>query len=464
LGLEKHLPENHSSQETREERLAREHGVGLPARRAAVSLLSAVLRDRQPLDDALINSPASREMVSMAERDRGLARAIASTALRHKGQLDAALDTFIDKKLPKRSGILREILLSAACQLLFLNIPAHAVIDLAVRQAKQDRNARHFDRLANAVLRRVSEQGREILKGQDAPRMNTPEWLWTRWLKTYGEEKTRRIAEAHMRGAALDLTVKNDPQAWAQKLNGIALDTGSVRLDASGRVENLDGFEDGAWWVQDAAAALPARLLGDVSGKRVADLCAAPGGKGAQLAQAGAKVTCVDSSKRRMELLNENMTRLGLEVTTVVHDARQWMPDEQFDAVLLDAPCTGTGTLRRHPDIAHLKAPRDLKELAALQARLLAHAVTLVRPGGTLVYCTCSLEPEEGVDQITRLIEENPHIHIAPIRLDEVFGHESWLSAEGCLRTLPFDLEAGGEKMAGMDGFFAAKLTVGGGG
>ncbi len=458
------MTENQSSQQSRDARLAREHGVGLPARRAAVSLLKAVLRDRQPLDDALTNSPAAREMATLAERDRGLARAITSTVLRHKGQLDAVLDAFLDKKLPKRSGSLREILLSAACQLQLLNIPAHAAIDLAVRQCKQDRNARHFDRLANAVLRRVAEQGPDIVKGQDAARMNTPEWLWTRWVKFFGEETTRRVAQAHMQGAALDLTVKQNPQDWAQRLGGIVLDTGSVRLEATGRIENLDGFEDGAWWIQDTAAALPARLLGDITGKRVADLCAAPGGKSAQLAHAGANVTCLDSSKRRLERLNENMTRLGLDVTCIVADATKWSPDERFDAVLLDAPCTGTGTLRRHPDIAHLKSSKDLKELTDLQAKILHHAVTLVRPGGTLVYCTCSLEPEEGENQIARLIEEMPDIQTEPIRLEEVSGHESWLNNQGHLRTLPFDLEAGSGKMAGMDGFFAARLVIGGGG
>ena len=400
-------------------------------------------------------------MVSMAERDRGLARAIASTSLRHKGRLDLVLDTFIDKKLPKRSGPLREILLSAACQLLFLNIPAHAVIDLAVQQTKQDKNARHFDRLANAVLRRAAEKGPAILKVQDAAIANTPVWLWERWVKNFGEETARRIAEAHMQEAALDITVKSDPMSWAQRLAGVALDTGSVRLEAHGRIETLDGFEEGAWWVQDTAAALPARLLGDVSGSRVADLCAAPGGKSAQLAQGGARVTCVDSSKRRLERLDENMARLGLTVTTIAEDASQWNPDVKFDAILLDAPCTGTGTLRRHPDIALLKNPKDLKELSGLQKRLLSNAVKLVRPGGMLMYCTCSLEPEEGADQIESLMDNNPEIQLNPIRSHEVFGHDSWLTDEGCLRTLPFDLEAGQGKMAGIDGFFAARLVIG---
>ncbi len=458
MGLETLLTDNTPSENERKR--TRDYGVGLPARRAAVGLLTAILIKGQPLDDALVNSPASREMLSMAIRDRGLARAIVSTAIRHKGQLDAVLDAFIDKPLPKSSGPLREILLAAACQLLFLNTPAHAAIDLAVQQAKQDRNARHFDRLANAVLRRVASEGPALVKAQNGPRLNTPDWLWERWVKTYGEEDALRIAQANMAGAALDLTVKKDPEAWAKKLQAIALDTGSGRLASSGRIESLDGFDEGDWWVQDAAAALPARLLGDISDKHVADLCAAPGGKSAQLALTGARVTCVDSSKRRLERLDENMTRLGMEVSTVVADATKWTPDEPFDAVLLDAPCTGTGTLRRHPDIAHLKSPRDLLKLAALQERLLRHVITILRPGGVLVYCTCSLEPEEGELQIKRLLDDNANISLDPVRSDEVSGHDSWISKEGFLRTLPFDLVCDSPGSSGIDGFFAARLVI----
>ena len=459
--METLLTANQSSQQSREARKTRDYGVGLPARRAAVGLLTAILVKGQPLDDALVNSPASREMLSMAERDRGLARAIVSTAIRHKGQLDAVLDAFIDKPLPKSSGPLREILLSAACQLLFLNTPAHAAIDLAVRQAKQDRNARHFDRLANAVLRRVAREGPALVKEQNGPRLNTPAWLWERWVKIYGEGTSQRIAQANMAGAALDLTVKQDPAAWARRLNGIALDTGSVRLSSPGRIEGLVGFDEGGWWVQDAAAALPARLLGAIADKHVADLCAAPGGKSAQLAVAGARVTCVDSSKRRLVRLNENMARLDMDVATVVADATKWTPDEPFDAVLLDAPCSGTGTLRRHPDIAHLKGPKDLKKLAALQERLLRHAITILRPGGVLVYCTCSLEPEEGEMQIERLLDNFAHISIDPIRPDEVFGHGGWINGQGFLRTLPYDLVIDAHESSGIDGFFAARLIIG---
>ncbi|MFQ5625712.1 MAG: RsmB/NOP family class I SAM-dependent RNA methyltransferase [Methyloligellaceae bacterium] len=432
----------------------------MAARRAAAGLLGAVLRQRQTLDDALIHSPAARAMADMAARDRALARAITSTTLRRKGQLDAVLNHFLDKPLPRRCGPLREILLAAACQLLFLNRPAHAAIDLAVRHAKQDRNARHFAKLANAVLRRVAEQGPELIAAQDAGPLNTPPWLWKRWVTTYGENIARAITQAHLEEAALDLTVKGNAEGWAERLGGVVLDTGSVRLASHGPVEKLEGYDEGQWWVQDAAAALPARLFGDVSGKRVADLCAAPGGKTAQLAHAGADVTAVDVSPKRLERLEENLTRLGLGVELVAADATQWMADARFDAVLLDAPCSGTGTLRRHPDIAYLKGLKDIEELSALQARLLRHAVSLLRPGGRLVYCSCSLEPEEGEQQIEALLEEKPDIRVDPIRSNEIYGTGSWLTRDGALRTLPYDLNAGDEKRAGIDGFFAARLRV----
>lgn len=445
----------------REVRKAREFGVGLPARRAAAGLLHAVLAERQPLDDALVNSPASRTMISMSARDRALARAIASTSLRRKGQIDDVLKHFLDKPLPKKSGTLREILLSGACQILFLETPNHASIDLAVTLAKQTRQTRHFDKLVNAVLRRVADKGPEIVAKQDAARLNTPAWLWERWSRIYGADVAGRIGAAHLSEAALDVSVKDNPEKWAAKFNGLVLPTGSVRFEAGGRVDDMEGFNDGDWWVQDTAAALPARLLGNLQGKDIADLCAAPGGKTAQLVMAGARVSAVDSSAQRLERLRENLARLKLEAEVVDADAGLWAPGKQFDAVLLDAPCTGTGTLRRHPDIALLKSANDLKELIEVQARLLAHAVTLVKPGGTLVYGTCSLEPEEGENQVTRLLEDNPHITLEPIKPGEIGGNESWLNDAGQLRTLPFALEHDDKRLSGIDGFFAARLKIG---
>lgn len=448
------------SAEQRSKRHARDYNVGLPARRAAVSLLRAVLKDRMTLDAALGNSRAAREMIALPQRDKALARAISSTTLRRLGQIDAVLSQFLDKKLPKRAGPLQEILRAATCQLLFLDTPSHAAIDLAVTQCKQDRNARHFDKLANAVLRRVDQKGRDIAASQDAARLNTPDWLWNRWEADYGMDTAQRIGEAHLREAALDLSVKQDPEGWAKILDGAVLKTGTVRVPHSGAIEKLEGFSDGQWWVQDAAAALPASLFGDVKGKRIADLCAAPGGKTAQLAQSGAEVTAVDSSKKRLERLRENMSRLELRVETVCADAGEWRGEGDFDGVLLDAPCTGTGTLRRHPDIAYLKNARDLEELSLLQARLLRHSVTLLRPGGTLMYCTCSLEKEEGEGQISDLLRDVKDLRVEPIRSDEIGGYDSWVTGEGFLRTLPFHLAEKDEKLAGIDGFFVARLVA----
>ena len=257
-----------------------------------MATLSAVLDGGRPLDEAF-DAAASR-IGTLEPRDRALARLIVLTVLRRKGELQAVVNSFLEKPLPASTGALWPILLSAAAQLLVLDTPPHAAISLAVDQCRDDRKARRFDRLANAVLRRVASQGKEVLATLDPVKVNVPSWLRERWGAAYGGPLAREIAAASLREAPLDLSVKSDPSAWAGRLGGLALPTGTVRLARTGRVEDLAGFSDGAWWVQDAAAALPARLLGDVSGLRVADLCAAPGGKTAELAAAGAEVTAVD--------------------------------------------------------------------------------------------------------------------------------------------------------------------------
>ncbi|MGB3038714.1 MAG: RsmB/NOP family class I SAM-dependent RNA methyltransferase, partial [Methyloceanibacter sp.] len=365
---------------------AREAQVGLPARRAAIELLSAVIDKKQPLDDILSRSLATGWMFDLPARDRALARAIVATSLRRRGEIDRVLDTFLERGMPDKGGKLYPILLSGAAQLIFLKTPPHAAIDLAVRLAQWDSRARRYDKLVNAVLRRVAKEGDSIVASLDAPRVNTPDWLWDRWVARYGAERAQAIAAANLIEPPLDLTVKSDPQHWAIEMSGRVLPNRSVRLLPKGRIEALPGFEQGAWWVQDAAASLPAHLMGDVAGKRVADLCAAPGGKTAQLALAGASVAAVDISKTRLKTLSANLARLGLAATTVAADAATWSPEERFDAVLLDAPCSSTGTIRRHPDIPYLKSPKDIDALAALQARLLDDATALLKPGGTLVY------------------------------------------------------------------------------
>ena len=437
---------------------ARDAQVGLPARRAAAELLSAVLQKKQALDDVLGRSLDKGFMFDLPARDRALTRAIVAASLRRKGQLDHVLGTFLERGLPERSGTLYPILLSAAAQLIVLKTPPHAAIDLAVTLTQYDPKAKRYDRLANAVLRRVASEGKAIAAKLDAARIDTPDWLWARWVSYWGEARARAIAESHLIEPPLDVTVKSEPALWAERLAGRVLPTGSVRLLPKGRIEALPGFDDGAWWVQDAAASLPARLLGDVAGKRVADLCAAPGGKTAQLALAGASVVAVDSSKTRLSLLAENLRRLGLEAEPVLADAVAWHPEEHFDAVLLDAPCSSTGTIRRHPDIPYIKSPKDIVALAALQTRLLDNAAKLVKPGGRLVYSTCSLEPEEGEAQIAAFLVRNDAFSVEPIEPNELFGQTAWIEPSGCLRTFPYELKLETAEWSGMDGFFAARL------
>jgi 16S rRNA (cytosine967-C5)-methyltransferase len=327
-----------------------------------------------------------------------------------------------------------------------------------VRLAREDFNASHFTGLINAVLRRIAREGAERIAAFDAPVLDTPPWLMARWIKTYGEATAHAIAAANGREPALDLTVKADAAGWAEKLDGRVLPTGSVRTIVHGAVTALPGFDDGAWWVQDAAASIPARLLGNVAGLRVADLCAAPGGKTAQLVAAGAKVTAVDRAPARLKRLQENLTRLSLEAELVCADVAEWTAEQPFDAVLLDAPCTSTGTIRRHPDVPWLKRAADITSLAASQRRLLDHAITLIKPGGTLVYCTCSLEPEEGTDVIADLLAREASVRRVPIAAAEVFGETELINQDGDLRTLPCHFTAADSRFAGVDGFYAARL------
>ena len=435
--------------------------VGLPARRAAVELLAAVLQRKQVLDDVLGRSLERGAMFDLAARDRALARAIVAASLRQKGELDRVLFTFLGRGLPDKSGTLYPILLAGAAQLIFLKTPPHAAIDLAVTLAQYDPKAKRYDKLVNAVLRRVANEGEVIASALDAARVNTPDWLWSRWVSYWGEARAHAIAEANLMEPPLDLTVKNNPALWAERLSGRVLVTGSVRLLPKGRIESLASYDEGAWWVQDVAASLPAKLLGHVAGQPVADLCAAPGGKTAQLVLGGASVIAVDNSKTRLKLLAENLKRLHLEAELVEADAASWQPGGLFDAVLLDAPCSSTGTIRRHPDIPYVKSAKDIEAFAALQARLLDNAARLVRPGGKLVYSTCSLEPEEGEAQIAAFLTRNAAFSIDPISPAELYGQAQWIEPSGCLRTFPYELKLDSAEWSGMDGFFAARLVRG---
>jgi len=431
---------------------------GMAARRVAADILDNVLRRGRPLDEQFDDRQSSHGFGLLSERDRALTRNIVATVLRRLGTLRALLAGLLERGPPSDAPRVETALLVGAAQILFLDVPNHAAVDLSVRLAQADRRAGHFAGLVNAVLRRLTQEGAQRCAALDPAMLDTPAWLIERWSRAYGVDTARAIAQANSHEPALDLTVPRDTQDWAARLRGRVLPTGTVRMVPHGPVSLLPGFPEGAWWVQDAAAALPARLFGDVADLRIADVCAAPGGKTAQLATAGARVTAIDRSERRLSRLRENMTRLQLDVEIVVADAAEWQADA-LDGVLIDAPCSSTGTIRRHPDIAWLKRESDLAGLVDLQRRLLLHAVDLVRPGGIIVFCTCSIEPEEGELLVADVLAREPRLRRRPIIAGEIPGLDGLINAAGELRTLPCHWPDADSRMAGLDGFFAARMT-----
>jgi 16S rRNA (cytosine967-C5)-methyltransferase len=425
---------------------------GVAARRLAWTALAQALKSRTGLDE--IFDEAARR-AALPPRDEALARAIAVAAFRRFGTIRGALAARLNEGLPADERLMALLVVGAA-QILLLDVPDHAAVGTTVEVARGDRALLHYAGLVNAVLRRLARE-REAALAEADPLADLPDWLARRWRGIYGEDTLRALAAAHRGEAAVDITVRADPETWAERLNAVPLPTGSLRLLERTAIAELPGYADGGWWVQDAAAALPARLLAAAPGERVADLCAAPGGKTLQLAATGARVTAVDRSGKRLERLSANLARMGLSAEIRVADVLA-MPDEPFDAVLLDAPCSATGTLRRHPDVAWLKAEGDVARLADLQSRLLERAAGLVRPGGRLVYCTCSLEPEEGERQVAALLARRPDLERMPIDASEVGGMAALVTPEGDLRTLPHLMPAVGAARAGMDGFFAARF------
>jgi 16S rRNA (cytosine967-C5)-methyltransferase len=422
------------------------------ARAVALDLLGAVLWRRQALDEALA---AHRELPLLEPRDRAFARQLIATTLRRLGQIDALIAHALEAPLPERARPVTGILRLGVAQLAFLGTPSHAAVSTAV-DLVETIGHRKMKGLINAVLRRLAREVEGLVASQDAARLNTPDRLWQSWCAAYGETVTRAIAAAHLQDPPLDLMLR-DPSAveeWAARLEGAVLPTGTIRRPDAGLVTELPGYADGAGWVQDAAASLPARLLGDVAGKIVIDLCAAPGGKTAQLAAAGARVIAVDRSPSRVTRLKENLARLSLTADCVIADATTWRPSAPASLVLLDAPCTATGTIRRHPDIPHLKSAEDVARLTQLQARLLDNAVAMLAPGGMLIYGVCSLEAEEGRRQIEQLLARGAPLRRRPIDAAEIGGLAQCVTADGDLRTLPCHLADGG----GLDGFFVARL------
>jgi len=431
--------------------------TAIQTRLAALAVLRQVLDKTRPLDEVLGGAVGDLE-----PRDRAFVHSLTATTLRHLGRIDALLDRCLDRPLPAKARPVRHVLRLGAAQLLALDMPPHAAVTTAVDLCVAAKQGGHKG-LVNAILRRLDREGRAWWAAQDAPRLNTPDWLWESWVAAYGEDTARAIAEAHLHPAPLDLTQKTpaEASAWAEKLGATALPTGTLRLPTDhAAVADLPGFAEGAWWVQDAAAALPAGLLRAGPGMRVADLCAAPGGKTLQLAATGAEVVALDRSNGRLTRVRENLARTGLSARVAVGDALSWMPaagDGLMDAVLLDAPCSATGTFRRHPDAPWLKTPAAVAGLAETQAALIDSALRMVKPGGTIIYCVCSLQPEEGPAVVEPALARHPALSRDPITPDEVGDLAELLTPEGDLRALPCHLlEAGG-----MDGFYAARLVRG---
>ena len=417
---------------------------GLGARKAALAALQAMFFNEQTLIEALDGGIAKARL---EPRDAAFARAIVMTTLRRLGEIDHAIARFLREPLPVRSGPAELILRVATAELLFLDVAPHAAVSSAVALADKDHRARHFKGLINAVARRIAGEGKATLDAVDREKINTPPWAWDNWVAAYGEETAHAIAKAHTQEPPLDISVKGDAETWAAKLEAKLLPTGTLRRAAGGRIEDLPGYAEGAWWIQDAAAAIPVTLLGNVKTKTVIDLCAAPGGKTAQLAAAGAKVTAVDHAFERMKRVMANLTRLKLTAEIEVADALTWRPKTLADAVLLDAPCTATGTVRRHPDVLWRKDLSDVMAQADLQRRLLDAAAEMLKPGGTLLYCVCSLAPEEGEHIVDAFLSAHP-----TFTRDPIMGE--FATKAGDLRTLPNQWA----DIGGLDGFYAARL------
>ncbi len=345
------------------------------------------------------------------------------------------------------------MLLVGAAQILFLRVPAYAAVATSVELLVRG-PGRAWRGLVNAVLRKIAERGGAIVERQDAGRANTPDWMWRSWSGAYGDAEASRIAEAHLAEPQLDIAPKAEPETWATKLGGQVVLERCVRLPLSGPVESLAGFRDGEWWVQDVAAQLPVRLFGTVDGLRVADLCAAPGGKTMQLAAMGARVTAVDVSETRVHRLMANLARTRLTADVVTADAATWASESLFDAVLVDAPCTATGTIRRRPDLLWQRVPDEIRALNALQDALLDNAFRLVRPGGLVVYAVCSLERDECESRVAALCRRNPAAEPLPLEAAADALPAEYVTEAGHLRTLPSQLP----EIGGLDGFFAARL------
>jgi 16S rRNA (cytosine967-C5)-methyltransferase len=418
---------------------------GLSARRAALELFRAALARRGGVDEALGHGP----FAGLEVRERAFARALAMTVLRRRGQIERLIEARLQKPTP---DAVRDLLRLGTAQLFFMDVASHAAVSTTVELAGERRETRPFKGLVNAILRGMGRDGPPA----DDPEALAPAWLFARWRAAFGEDDARAMAAMIAEEPATDLTVREaaDIPALAEALEAEVLPGGTLRTPRRGELAEWPGYDAGRWWVQDASAAIPARLLAVAPGTTALDMCAAPGGKTLQLAAAGARVTALDRTAGRLTRLAQNFERMGLEVETITADAAKWDDPRKFQAVLLDAPCTSTGAFRRHPDALWATQPPDIAKLAQAQARLLDAAAARLEPGGRLVYCTCSLEPEEGEAQVEAFLRRHPEIGLDPILPGEGGAPPASLTPRGTLRILPHHLPGG------TDGFFAARFVA----
>ena len=432
--------------------------TGLETRLVATLLLTRVIDDTRNLDALCDRQHGLSRFLKLAPRDQGLARAIAITSVRKHNQIEAVLKHLMDRPPPKRARFLIHSLHVAASQILFLEAPDSAAVDLAVTAIGNDERTSRFRGMSNAVLRRMVREKEKLLEktSQTSP---LPKWMEKELRKDFGKEKAASVSKFIALEPMVDLTVKVDPQMWAEKLGGFVLPTGSVRLTNTTNITELDGYETGEWWVQDAAAALPAKLINQDKGLNVLELCDAPGGKTAQLAHAGYNVTAVDISSPRLARLQQNLDRLKLNAKLIEADILEFEPEEAFDAILLDAPCSSTGTIRRHPDVLWTKNKDEVTALAKLQFELLKKAKDFLKPSGTFVFSNCSMLKEEGEDLLSKVSKQFVDLQSDPIKPEEISGLETCINGQGALRTLPFHLShEEHDKFSGLDGFFACRF------
>ena len=423
--------------------------VSLP-RAVALDLLNSIFVKKRTLDQAIFTC---KTFGTLTPSDKSFARLLTVTVIRRAGQIDSVLQCFLRTGMPSGARDFKNILRLACAEVLFLDGKSHAAVDSAVTLVEA-KKLPHYKGLANAVLRRLASEGKKKLK-RFPVRLNYPNWLIDSWTTHYGLEKAEKIFEVCVQEPMLDISVKSDPSYWAKKLDGRLLASGSIRRKFSGRIENLPGYDEGAWWVQDAGATLPVQLFGELDGANVLDVCAAPGGKTAQLLCGGANVTAIDISNVRIRRLKENLDRLGLKAELIRADIKKWTTNRLFDFIFLDAPCSATGTIRRNPDVLIHKTYEDVQKLSIVQMEILQKVSKLVRPGGQLVYCTCSLQYEEGEAQVDRFLSKNTGFNRDPISLHEIGSVCDAINVNGDLRLLPYHLN----QNEGVDGFFASRLT-----